>query len=174
MPALRLALPGDAPSLAILAERTFREAFGARNSPENMDLHCAQCFGPDIQLREIGERGLVTTLADEAGRLVGFTQLRLMRPSPAVTARKPAELSRIYVTAEWQGRGVAHALMDRTLADATRGGCDRLWLGVWEHNPKAMAFYRKFGFEIVGTQAFMLGQERQRDLIMAVDARTPG
>jgi hypothetical protein len=37
-----------------------------------------------------------------------------------------------------------------------------------------MAFYRKFGFEIVGTQAFMLGQERQRDLIMAVDARTPG
>jgi ribosomal protein S18 acetylase RimI-like enzyme len=174
MPALRLALPGDAPSLAILAERTFRDAFGARNSPENMDLHCAKCFGPDIQLREIGERGLVTTLADEAGQLVGFTQLRLVRPSPAVTARKPAELSRIYVTAEWQARGVARALMDQAFADAARGGCDRLWLGVWEHNPKAMAFYRKCGFEVVGTQAFMLGQERQRDLIMAVDVRPPG
>jgi ribosomal protein S18 acetylase RimI-like enzyme len=168
MPALRLALPGDAPSLAILAERTFRDAFGARNSPENMDLHCAKCFGPDIQLREIGERGLVTTLADEAGLLAGFTQLRLARPSPAVTARKPAELSRIYVTAEWQGRGVARALMDQALADAARAGCDALWLGVWEHNPKAMTFYKKFGFGFVGTHAFMLGNERQRDLIMSV------
>jgi len=168
MPALRLALSGDAPSLAILAERTFRDAFGARNSPENMDLHCAKCFSPDIQLREIGERGLVTTLADEAGRLAGFSQLRLARPSPAVKAQKPAELNRIYVTAEWQGRGVARALMDQALTDAARGGCDALWLGVWEHNPKAMAFYRKFGFEFVGTHAFMLGNERQRDLIMSV------
>ena len=171
MPALRLALPGDALSLAVLAERTFREAFGARNSPDNMDLHCAKYFGPDIQLREIGERGLVTTLADEAGRLAGFTQLRLARASPAVTASKPAELNRIYVTAEWQGRGVARALMDRALADAARGGSDVLWLGVWEHNPKAMAFYRKFGFEVVGTQSFMLGQERQRDLVMSVGIR---
>jgi ribosomal protein S18 acetylase RimI-like enzyme len=168
MPALRLALPGDAPSLAILAERSFRDAFGARNSPENMDLHCAKCFGPDIQLREIGERGLLTTLADEAGSLAGFTQLRLARPSPAVTAQKPAELSRIYVAAEWHGRGIAQSLMDRAVADAARAGCDVLWLGVWEHNPKAMAFYRKFGFEIVGTQSFMLGQERQRDLVMSV------
>jgi len=31
-----------------------------------------------------------------------------------------------------------------------------------------MAFYRKFGFEVVGTQSFMLGQERQRDLVMSV------
>jgi ribosomal protein S18 acetylase RimI-like enzyme len=173
MPALRLALPGDAPSLAILAERTFRDAFGARNSPENMDLHCAKRFGPDIQMHEIGERGLVTTLADAAGSLAGFTQLRLAHPSPAVTARKPAELSRIYVAAEWQGRGVAKALMERALADAARAGCDRLWLGVWEHNPKAMAFYGKFGFEFVGTQSFMLGRERQRDLVMAVDVRLP-
>ncbi len=168
MPALRLALPGDAPSLAVLAERTFRDTFGARNSPENMDLHCASQFGPDIQLREIGDRGIVTTIADEAGRLVGFSQLRMARPSPAVAAARPAELNRIYVSADRQGHGVAHALMERALADASRAGCDRLWLGVWEHNPKAMAFYRKFGFEVVGTQAFMLGQERQRDLVMSV------
>jgi len=168
MTALRLALPGDAPSLALLAERTFRDAFGARNSPENMDLHCARAFGPDQQLREIRDRGLVTTLADEGGGLVGFSQLRTSSPSPAVKAGKAAELNRIYVVAERQGRGVAQSLMDRALADAARAGCDALWLGVWEHNPKAMAFYKKYGFGFVGTHAFMLGHERQRDLIMSV------
>ena len=166
--ALRRATRGDAPSLAVLAERTFRDAFGARNSPENMDLHCSRFFGPDIQLREIADRGIVTTLADNAGSLVGFSQLRIPSASPTVTAAKPAELNRIYVAAEWRGRGTGQKLLKQAFLDAARAGCDWLWLGVWEHNPKAMAFYRKHGFKIVGAHAFMLGQERQRDLIMSV------
>jgi ribosomal protein S18 acetylase RimI-like enzyme len=56
--------------------------------------------------------------------------------------------------------------MQRVLAAATDSDCDYVWLGVWEHNPRAIAFYRKFGFEVVGEHAFMLGQELQRDLIM--------
>ena len=50
--------------------------------------------------------------------------------------------------------------MQDALDTAEREGCDTLWLGVWEHNPKAMAFYRKFGLEVVGTHAYMLGQDR--------------
>ena len=125
-------------------------------------------FGPEIQQREIGERGLVTTIAEADGRMVGFTQLRLLSTHARVVAKRPAELNRIYVVAEWQGRGVAGHLMQDALEAAARAGCDSLWLGVWEHNPKAMAFYRKFGLEIVGTHAFMLGEDRQRDLVMSV------
>ncbi len=165
---LRRAVAGDAPSLAVLAERTFRDAFGARNSPENMDLHCTSRFGPEIQAREIADRGLATTLAVESGRFAGFSQLRLAQAHPNVAARRPAELKRIYVEAGWQGKGVAQLLMHDALAIAASGGADCLWLGVWEHNPKAMAFYAKTGFEIVGSQAFMLGHERQRDLVMSL------
>ena len=168
MTGIRLAKASDAPSLAVLAERTFRDTFGARNSPENMDSHCARFFGPEIQLREIGERGLVTTIAEADRRMIGFSQLRLSRAHASVDARRPAEVARLYVIAEWQGRGVARNLMQDALDTARREGCDWLWLGVWEHNPKAMAFYRKFGLGIVGTNAFMLGQDRQRDLVMAV------
>ena len=64
MTGLRRAVAGDAPSLAVLAERTFRDAFGARNSPENMDLHCSRVFGAEIQQREIEDPGLVTTIAE--------------------------------------------------------------------------------------------------------------
>jgi len=168
MTTLRLAFPADAPALAVLAERTFRDTFGARNSPGNMDLHCAKSFGPEIQQREIADRGLVTTIAETDGVMTGYTQLRLLKTHPNVVAKQPAELNRIYVLAEWQGRGVAGHLMQRAIETATRARADCLWLGVWEHNPKAMAFYRKFGLEVVGTQAFMLGEERQRDIVMAV------
>ena len=165
---MRPALPADAPSLAVLAERTFRDTFGARNSPANMDLHCERVFGSEIQQREIMDRGLVTTIAEADGRMIGFSQLRPLRAHPSVVAERPAELNRIYVEAEWQGRGVARDLMQHALEGAARAGCDCLWLGVWEHNPKAMAFYRKFGLEVVGMQAFMLGLDRQRDVVMAV------
>ena len=168
MTTLRLAFPGDAPSLAVLAERTFRDTFEARNSQENINLHCAKAFGPEIQQREIGDRGLVTTIAESDGHMVGYSQLRILRAHANVAAERPAELNRIYVEAEWQGRGVAGDLMQNALDTAARAGCDCLWLGVWEHNPKAMAFYRKFGLAILGSHAFMLGMERQRDLVMAV------
>ncbi|HEY8265345.1 MAG TPA: GNAT family N-acetyltransferase [Steroidobacteraceae bacterium] len=165
--ALRRAGADDAPSLAVIAERTFRDAFGAHNSPDNMDLQCARHFGPDIQAREIADPGLVTTLALEGGQIVGFTQVTLAKAHASVPAKRAAELNRIYVVAEQQGKGVAQALMQGALATAAAAGADRLWLGVWEHNPRAIAFYRKFGFEIVGEHTFMLGQERQRDILMA-------
>jgi ribosomal protein S18 acetylase RimI-like enzyme len=168
MTKLRPALARDAPSLAVLAERTFRETFGTRNSPENMDLHCAKVFGTDIQLREIGDRELRTTIAEAEGRMIGFSQLRIPSAQATVKARRPAEINRIYVLADWHGHGVAQDLMRAAIATATRDDCDCLWLGVWEHNPRAMTFYRKFGLEVVGTHSFMLGADRQRDLIMSV------
>ncbi len=168
MTGLRRAVAGDAPSLSVLAERTFRDTFAARNSPENMDLHCSRMFGSDIQQREIEDRGLVTTIAEAEHRMIGFSQVRPANAHASVAASRPAELTRLYVVSEWHGRGVARLLMQDALDTAAREGCDVLWLGVWEHNPKAMAFYRKFGLEIVGTHAFMLGQDRQRDLVMSV------
>jgi GNAT superfamily N-acetyltransferase len=165
---LRRAVPGDAPSLAVLAERTFRDAFSARNSPSNMDLQCERYFGPDIQAREISDRGIVTTLALASGQLIGFTQLMPAKPQPQVAAKRPAELNRLYVVAEWQGKGVAQALLKDAIASAKSAGADCLWLGVWEHNPKAIAFYRKSGLEAFGSHAFMLGDERQRDLLMSI------
>jgi ribosomal protein S18 acetylase RimI-like enzyme len=49
-----------------------------------------------------------------------------------------------------------------------------VWLGVWERNPKAIAFYKKFGFREVGAHVFPLGSDPQRDVVMArpvVDSR---
>ncbi len=163
---LRRAGPGDARELATLAECSFRDTFGARNTPANMDRHCAKAFGPRVQAGEIADPGLVTTLAESSGTLVGFSQLRLASTHVRAAGLRPAELNRIYVLSQWQGRGVAQALMRGAQDTARAAGCDLLWLGVWEHNPKAIAFYRKFGFEFAGEHPFMLGEESQRDLIM--------
>jgi ribosomal protein S18 acetylase RimI-like enzyme len=166
-PGIRPAEARDAAPLAALAERTFRATFAPHNSEANMALHCARTYGAAIQAAEIADPARVTLVADDGGTLVGYAQLRLDHPAACIDAARPAEIQRIYVDAPWQGRGVAQALMDAMLAHARERGADRVWLGVWEHNPRARRFYAKCGFALAGDHAFVLGDEVQRDLVMA-------
>jgi ribosomal protein S18 acetylase RimI-like enzyme len=165
-PFLRRATAGDAAALAALAERTFRETFGPANTAGDMDLHCRESYSASIQSREISDPAWLTLLVQDAGTLVGFAQLRWGAAPGCVAGRRPGEIQRLYVTREWQGRGVAHELMSAALAAMRERGCDVVWLGVWERNPRAIAFYGKFGFREVGDHVFRLGTDLQRDLVM--------
>jgi ribosomal protein S18 acetylase RimI-like enzyme len=169
---IRRAVPADAAPLAALAESTFRETFAADNSRADMDLHCTRNFGAELQSREIADPQFITLLAEIGEHLVGFAQLRLAQSLSCVPGVRPVELHRIYVASEWHGRGVAISLMREVIGAAAGGGCDCIWLGVWERNPRAIAFYRKQGFHVVGDHTFMLGQDRQRDLVLV--ARVDG
>ncbi|MGD0491195.1 MAG: GNAT family N-acetyltransferase [Steroidobacteraceae bacterium] len=173
MHALRRAQALDAVALAELAELTFRDTFSAVNTPDNMDLHCSASFAPAIQAREIADPAIVTTVAETGRQLVGFTQLRLLHGSSAVPFSRPAELHRIYVARDWHGKGLAQELMNNVLDESAREGCDGVWLGVWERNPRALAFYRKHGFRAVGEHTFSVGRDLQRDIIMATPGTKP-
>lgn len=163
---IRAALESDAAALARLAEETFRATFAASNPAENMQRHCESSYGESIQLAEIRDPNLETWLAEDGGRLVAYAQLRRGAVPAAVVAQRPVEILRFYVHADAHGKGVAQALMAHALGRAMQLGADVVWLGVWEHNPRAIAFYRKWGFEVVGEHVFMMGDDPQRDLLM--------
>ena len=133
-----------------------------------MEAYCAASFGSSIQRREILDARCTTILAEVGGSLVAFAQVRFDSSKSCVRANAPAELYRIYVSNEWQGRGLAHDVMREIFDTAVRGGADCIWLGVWEENPRAIAFYSKYGFTAVGDHVFQLGDDMQRDIIMAV------
>ncbi|MDX1429366.1 MAG: GNAT family N-acetyltransferase [Rhodothermales bacterium] len=164
---IRAADAADASDLSELAERTFRATFSEHNTAENMDDHCEAAFSPAVQAAEIADREKLTLVAESGARLVGFAQLHLgAKPPACVTASPSVELHRIYVDQGFHGTGVAGDLMERVIEDATRFGARAVWLGVWEHNPRAIRFYEKFGFTELGDHPFIVGTDSQRDLIM--------
>jgi ribosomal protein S18 acetylase RimI-like enzyme len=67
---------------------------------------------------------------------------------------------------EYIGKGVGRELMAAAIREAGQRGCDSVWLGVWEKNPRAIAFYKKWGFQEVGSHVFQLGDDLQTDFIM--------
>lgn len=164
---IRRAGPDDAEALAGLAARVFHATFAASNDPADMAEYLAGAFGPARQLAEIAAPGASTLLAVRDGP-IGFAQLRGGPPPGCVTTPDPIEIWRFYLDPAWHGRGVARRLMDAALAEAAARGAGSAWLGVWEHNARAIAFYRKFGFVDVGSHDFRLGRDLQTDRIMAL------
>ncbi|MEP5566659.1 MAG: N-acetyltransferase [Halioglobus sp.] len=164
---LRRAVESDAAAVAKLAELTFRQTFAVENSANDMDQHCQTSFGPAIQQAEITDPNTVFILAESAGEMIGFCQLRLSSPKDCVPGKAQAEVYRIYVLSDWHGQGVAQSIMTEAMAAAATNGSDAVWLGVWEHNHKAIRFYQKHDFDVVGEHEFHLGKDIQRDLVLA-------
>jgi diamine N-acetyltransferase len=166
--AIRRAEPADAGPLAEFAARIFDETFGPDNSPEDMAAHLADRFGARQQTEEILDPAIVTLLVeDDDHRLIAFTQVTTLHPpQDCVTGPAPVEIGRFYVDRPWQGRGLAQRLMAAALDAARSLGGETVWLTVWEHNPRAIAFYEKHGFRDVGSQPFRLGSDLQTDRVM--------
>ena len=158
-----------APALAELAARTFHDTFAAENRPEDMAAHSAESYSPELQGREIADPEMTTLLVHEGDALVGFAQLRRGPAPDCVVDRAGIELWRFYLATAFHGRGVAQALMQRADEEARARGAATMWLGVWERNERAKAFYRKRGFTDVGAHVYMVGADAQTDRIMVRD-----
>lgn len=166
MPSIRTADPRDAKRLARIAEQTFRDTFAAMNTPHDMALHCRASYSESIQAREITDPLMLTLISEDAGRVVGFAQLRWGAAPSCVHARAPGEILRLYVARDYHGTGIAYELMCACVRHLAEHRSDVIWLGVWERNPRAIAFYKKFGFTEVGEHVFKVGSDPQRDVVM--------
>jgi diamine N-acetyltransferase len=162
---ITLANTSDAATLAALAERTFVDTFGAANTPDNLAAFCVASYGEAIQRTELADPDWRTWIAWDFDRPAGFVQIR-QNPAPG---DEPAtvELRRCYVDKPWHGRGVATALLEQAITGAGSFGATRLWLSVWQPNARAIAFYRKHAFAIVGETVFVVGTDPQTDWVMA-------
>jgi ribosomal protein S18 acetylase RimI-like enzyme len=174
---IRRAVVGDAEALSRLGAATFRDTFERDNTPGDMQLYLARAFTPERQAAEIADPASTLLVAENhaespGAELVGYAHLVSGQAPDPVTGPAPLEIKRLYVSRAWHGKGVAQALMDAAIDAARTRGAKTLWLGVWERNPRAVAFYAKYGFERVGEQTFVLGTDTQTDWLLALDLAT--
>lgn len=103
--------------------------------------------------------------------MIGYAKLRTNKPFTLNPSQRGIELERIYVSKAHQGLKTGGALMSSCIQLAEERGYDVMWLGVWEENKAAIAFYEKSGFVIKGKQTFTLGTDPQNDFVMVLQIR---
>ena len=162
----------DAGALAALAARTFLETFGPDNRPEDMQAHLQEAYGVAQQTAELDNPDIHTVLACQGDVLIAYAQVRRAEAPGCVTHPDPVELHRFYLDKSAHGSGLAAQLLHQVHAAARALGGRHLWLGVWEHNPRAIAFYAKSGFTRVGSHVFMVGSDAQTDWVYCAPVPT--
>ena len=163
----RRAEPLDAALLASLAASTFRDTFGADNTAADMAAYTSASFGDTIQRAELHDVRHTVFFAERAGEAVGYAMLREGAAPDVVGDAAAIEIARLYAAKDHVGTGIGATLMRCCLEESATRGRRTIWLGVWEHNAQAIAFYRRWGFADVGTTTFLLGKDSQTDRVMA-------
>jgi ribosomal protein S18 acetylase RimI-like enzyme len=165
---LRQAVPDDARLLAQLGARLFEQTYAFANDPNDVRDYIGHAYSIEVVNSELASSDRTTWIAEDAGHAaVGYAAIRRGSTDDGVVGARPAELERIYVDETWHGRGAGHRLMAACNEQARAWHCDVLWLGVWAKNDRAIAFYERAGFRVVGAKTFTLGRTVEQDLVMA-------
>jgi ribosomal protein S18 acetylase RimI-like enzyme len=173
-PRIRALRADEATPYSAFAERLFRETYTDGYDPADIDEYVAHAFSPLQQWRELTEPGgRVLVIEDSRNGLLGFAHLRQSPAPPALGGRHAVEISRFYVDRPWHGHGIARVLMSACIAEARSREADALWLLVYQHNPRAVAFYEKSGFQKSGTAKFQLGKRVDDDWLMVRSVSSP-
>ncbi len=157
----------EASSLRALAIRTFRDTFTEGSQPADMEAYLQTAFSLARTRSELSDPNNIFLLLFPDGETLpyGYTKLRIGTVEPSVRGDLPIELERLYVDKSVLRQGFGSVLMKAAIAKSAELAYDTLWLGVWEHNYRAIAFYKRWGFKQVGAHPFVLGSDHQTDLI---------
>lgn len=163
---VRIANTTDAALIAEMSRQTFYDTFADANTKEDMDLFMNEQFTTEKLMAEVGAAGNIFLLAYDGDEALGYVRMHEGEQYAAFNNQPSIEVVRIYATKAAIGKGVGKALMQTCMDIAREQHKKIIWLGVWEHNQRAIDFYAKWGFEKFGTHDFVLGKDVQTDWLM--------
>jgi ribosomal protein S18 acetylase RimI-like enzyme len=163
---INIATIKEAELVADLSRQTFYETFAAQNTKEDMEKFMNEQFSKKKLVDEVKQPGSIFLLAEMEGNYVGYARLAIS-PAPAELANLSSiEIARIYSIQSSIGKGVGSALMKKCIEIANELNKEVIWLGVFQANHRAVAFYQRWGFEIFSEHDFILGDDVQKDWLM--------
>ena len=143
---IRIAMPQEAPLIADMSRQTFYESFASQNTNENMDKFMKGPFSREKLIDETVEPGNIFLLAFLGNEPVGYCKISDLNEPIEQGEKSSIEIARIYVVQDKIGCGIGKALMHNCIAIGKGKGKRGIWLGVWEHNVRAIKFYTQWGF----------------------------
>ncbi|MEN1986779.1 GNAT family N-acetyltransferase [Paenibacillus hubeiensis] len=156
----------DVQLLQELSIQTFNETFKDQNSPENMKAYLDKAFNLKQLEKEMANDSSDFYFIYFNEELAGYMKMNTSDAQTENMGNDSLEVERIYIKRDFQKHGLGKYLLNQAIEIARKQDKRKIWLGVWEKNENAIAFYEKMGFIQTGAHAFYMGDEEQTDLIM--------
>ena len=170
--AIKKATPKDIDLLQKISRETFFETYSKLNTEENMKKYLEENFALETLTTELDNSNSEFYCALRGGDVIGYLKLNFGASQTDLKDNKSVEIERIYVLRAFHGNNVGHMLYEKAIQVAKQIKADYVWLGVWEENAKAIAFYKKHGFVEFDKHIFKLGDDEQTDFMMKLELNT--
>ncbi|WP_145148254.1 GNAT family N-acetyltransferase [Paenibacillus xylanexedens] len=157
---------GQVCELQEISYETFNETFKAQNSPENMKAYLEKAFNREQLETELSIADSQFLFIYLNNKVAGYMKVNINDAQSEKMGMESLEIERVYIKKEFQKHGLGKVLLHKAIEMATEHQKRNIWLGVWEKNENAIAFYEKMGFVQTGAHAFVMGDEEQIDFIM--------
>ncbi|PSL22554.1 GNAT family N-acetyltransferase [Chitinophaga ginsengisoli] len=160
--------PNQLATLVQLEQQTFTETFKDVYTPEDLATFLHDKKSPEVLAEEMTSPDALFFILWQQDVAAGYLKLNLYK-QPDNDGPLPApvmEVERIYVLKQFQGLGLGKQLIEHSYRIAAENAISTIWLGVWEHNHKAIRFYQQQGFEKFGEHFFHIGNQADTDWLM--------
>lgn len=156
----------DSHRLQEISYETFNETFKHQNSPENMNAYLERAFSLKQLEKELSNISSQFFFIYFHNQVAGYLKVNTNDAQSEKMGDDALEIERIYIRSKFQKRGLGKYLLNKAMEIAVERNKKKIWLGVWEKNEHAIAFYKKMGFVQTGAHSFNMGDEEQTDFIM--------
>ena len=158
--------PKDLQELKELSRKTFTDAFGADNNPDDLKAYLNSAFEKENLRLELLNPLSEFYFGKIEGETVSYFKINLGDAQTDFREEDAMELERLYVKKAFQNQEIGQKMLDEVIEMAVQRKMRYLWLGVWEKNTRAINFYLKNNFQLSGSHPYMVGNDKQTDKIM--------
>ncbi len=159
----------DLDLLIDVSRTSFIDAFEKDNNPDDFKRYIARAFNTEQMSSELLNPNSSFYFLLHNASLVGYVKLNRKDAQKEQFDLKAIELERIYIFKEFQGNKMGQEALYTVMDMAKTGNASCLWLGVWEKNTKAIAFYKNNGFSVFGKHPYLIGEDEQYDFMMKLE-----
>lgn len=159
----------DVEKLQAISRITFTQTFMEHNSAEDMDAYLNKSFSISQLSSEIDNADSEFYFAQEDEMVIGYLKVNTGAAQTESKDLNAFEIERIYVDAAFLGKKIGQLLFNKAIELAKAKNKSYVWLGVWEENHRALAFYKKNGFVPFDKHIFKLGNDEQTDIMMKLE-----
>lgn len=154
-----------------IGKLTFFETFASENSENNMKEYLEKGFSIKKLTSELNDQNTEFYFVEFDSKVIGYLKVNVGQSQTEIKDHNSLEIERIYVLKDFYGKKVGQTLYKKAIELAKGKNLKYVWLGVWEHNPRAIRFYEKNGFVKFDKHVFKLGDDEQTDIMMRLDLK---
>lgn len=161
----------DVATLSEICKKTYGDTFKEAVTPEDLETYFKEAYNHEILLDELNNKNSWYYFAKLNGEVAGYMKLNIGDAQTEEMGDDYLEVQRLYMYKEYQSKGIGSQLMTKAFEVAKNQNKKKLWLGVWEENHRALNFYKRHGYEVVGSHQFITGNDISTDYIVETNVK---